>query len=71
MHHPTDRITHTTAFVTPVVGHWRFNVTDLYFISASVSVQVSAGRENQDNRKHLHGSYRITARDGEQKCEFK
>ena len=22
MHHPTDRITHTTAFVTPVVEHW-------------------------------------------------
>ena len=22
MHHPTDRITHTTAFVTPVVAHW-------------------------------------------------
>ena len=22
MHHPTDRITHTTAFVVPVVGHW-------------------------------------------------
>ena len=22
MHHPTDRIAHTTAFVTPVVGHW-------------------------------------------------
>ena len=22
MHHPTDRITHTTAFVTPVVKHW-------------------------------------------------
>ena len=22
MHHPTDRITHTTAFVTPVVRHW-------------------------------------------------
>ena len=22
MHHPTDSITHTTAFVTPVVGHW-------------------------------------------------
>ena len=21
MHHPTDRITHTTAFVTPVVEH--------------------------------------------------
>ena len=22
MHHPTDRIAHTTSFVTPVVGHW-------------------------------------------------
>ena len=22
MHHPADRITHTTAFVTPVVEHW-------------------------------------------------
>ena len=22
MYHPTDRITHTTAFVTPVVGQW-------------------------------------------------
>ena len=22
MHHLTDRITHTTAFITPVVEHW-------------------------------------------------
>ena len=22
MHHPTDRITHKTAFLTPVVEHW-------------------------------------------------
>ena len=22
MHHPTDRITHTTVFVTPVAEHW-------------------------------------------------
>ena len=22
MHHPTDRITHTNAFVTPVAEHW-------------------------------------------------
>ena len=22
MHHPTDRITHTTAFLTPVMGPW-------------------------------------------------
>ena len=26
MHHSTDRIAHTTAFVTPVVEHW------LYFV---------------------------------------
>ena len=24
MHYPTDRIAHTTAFVTPVVEHWLF-----------------------------------------------
>ena len=23
MYHPTDRITHTTTFVTPVVEHWQ------------------------------------------------
>ena len=22
MHHPKDRIVHTTAFVKPLVGHW-------------------------------------------------
>ena len=22
MHHPTERIAHTTAFVTPVMEHW-------------------------------------------------
>ena len=22
MHHPTDRVAHTTSFVTPVVEHW-------------------------------------------------
>ena len=29
MHHPTDRITHTTAFVTPVVEHWLERETDI------------------------------------------
>ena len=23
MHHPTDRITYTTVFVTPVIEHWQ------------------------------------------------
>ena len=27
MHHPTDRITHTMAFVTPVVEHWLERIT--------------------------------------------
>ena len=22
MHHPTDRIAHTTSFITPVMEHW-------------------------------------------------
>ena len=25
MHDPTDRIAHTTAFVTPVVEHWLYD----------------------------------------------
>ena len=29
MHHPTDRITHTTAFVAPVVEHWLEREIDL------------------------------------------
>ena len=28
MHHPTDRIAHTTAFVTLVVEHWRHREID-------------------------------------------
>ena len=28
MHHPTDRIAHTTAFVTPVVEHWLIRKED-------------------------------------------
>ena len=28
MHHPPDRITHTTTFVTPVVEHWLEQETD-------------------------------------------
>ena len=32
MHHPTDRIANTTAFVTPVVKHW------LHFINIYNSI---------------------------------
>ena len=32
MHHPTDRIIHTTAFVTPVVEHWLERVTAIVLV---------------------------------------
>ena len=35
MHHPTDRITHTTAFVTPVVEHW-LEREQLYSIKTAI-----------------------------------
>ena len=32
MHHPTDSIAHTTAFVTPVVEHWLDGEINNYFV---------------------------------------
>ena len=44
MHHPTDRIAHTTAFVTPVVEHWLFmiavNITHNLIISPDLDATV-------------------------------
>ena len=35
MHHATDRITHTTAFVTPVVEHWmEYEIGEAYVRNA-------------------------------------
>ena len=28
MHHPTDRIVHTTAFVTPAMEHWTEEIAE-------------------------------------------
>ena len=41
MHHPTDRIAHTTAFVTPVVEHWleREKYVSALFVSWSSRVR--------------------------------
>ena len=38
MHHPSDRITHTTAFVTPVVEHWLERATAQWLLEDVVSV---------------------------------
>ena len=39
MHHPTDRIAHTTAFVTPVVEHWLEREIALRRVKRSSSFQ--------------------------------
>ena len=36
MHNPTDRITHTTAFVTPVVEHWLERAESEFYIKRSL-----------------------------------
>ena len=36
MHHPTDMIAHTTAFVTPVVEHWLEREIFLFEVDVSV-----------------------------------
>ena len=66
MHHPTDRIAHTTAFVTPVVVHWlerescinyyvRLTGVKPFFGDVSFSVVLCV----HDVRRHmfLHGRY--------------
>ena len=43
MHHPTDRITHTTAFVTPVVEHW---------LEQEIAQWVHPMKDRSDNPSH-------------------
>ena len=62
MHHPTDRIAHTTAFVTPVVEHW---------LEREIAQWVHPMKDRSDNPSHhertllprsyvsLHGALRV------------
>ena len=43
MHHPTDRIAHTTAFVTPVVEHW---------LEQEIAQWVHPMKDRSDNPSH-------------------
>ena len=48
MHHPTDRITHTMAFVTPVVEHWLEQeiaqwMLDMKFLHTTALVKLVVG----------------------------
>ena len=45
MHHPTDRITHTTAFVTPVVEHWLEREIPLVLVTR-YDIQLSTTQTN-------------------------
>ena len=51
MHHPTDRIAHTTAFVTPVVEHWLEREMASTLESNYTSVN------NRDNKINLNTSF--------------
>ena len=47
MHHPTDRIAHTTAFVTPVVEHWlEREIARLYGVRHMVKDHSDSEKEN-------------------------
>ena len=43
MHHPTDRIAHTLAFVTPVVEHW---------LEREIAQWVHPMKDRSDNPSH-------------------
>ena len=58
MHHPTDRIIHTTAFVTPVVEHWlereilsgkhaTTSETELSYISSAQTLDLTSKNQQQ------------------------
>ena len=49
MHHPTDRITHTTAFVTPVVEHW---------LEREKVLQILARLHTKSKLQHIYKMYR-------------
>ena len=51
MHHPTDRITHTMAFVTPVVEHW----LERQKVGKKVKILMSGGRCSSVVRAFAHG----------------
>ena len=47
MHHPTERIAHTTAFVTPVVEHW---------LEREIAQWVHPMKDRSDDPSHHDGN---------------
>ena len=54
MHHPTDRITHTTTFVTPVVEHWleREIVQWVQPLANALTTELHLAPVNNNNNEH-------------------
>ena len=50
MHHPTDRIIHTTVFVTPVVEHW---------LEREIAQWVHPMKDQSDDPSHHERAYRV------------
>ena len=59
MHHPTDRIAHTTAFVTPVVEHW-LEREIAQWVSLLEAKQLFTRRMEPQNTPYRTTSYRTT-----------
>ena len=54
MHHPTDRIAHTTAFVTPVMEHWLEQEIAQWVHSSTHALHfVNYGSMTKENNKVL------------------
>ena len=60
MHHPTDRIAHTTAFVTPVVEHW---------LEREIAQRIDPTTHRTMSERPYHGatSRSLTARNAKQR----
>ena len=55
MHHPTDRITHTTAFVTPVVEHWLEREIHSDIGNTTTTTTTTNNNNNRRRRKRKRG----------------
>ena len=65
MHNPTDRIAHTTAFVTPVVEHW---------LEREIAQWVHPMKDRSNNPSHHERNYislqRLDKAGGEKRVEL-
>ena len=61
MHHPTDRITHTTALVTPVVEHW---------LEREIAQWVHPMKDRSDDPSHHERTLYLWATSRSSRCHY-